>query len=148
MMTGGPERRIQPAEVLFPGPATGSLLVLAEPLSFWGGVDSASGLIVDRNHQQVGTSIAGTALLTGASRGSSSSSSTLLECIRRGTAPTILLLLERDTILTVGVAAAWEIYQRGPAVVLLDEPPAADPGDQICVTADGRVSVSTRTGPP
>ena len=37
------------AIALTEGAAEGRALVLAEPLSFWGGVDSASGRIIDRS---------------------------------------------------------------------------------------------------
>jgi len=122
------------------GPATsGPLLKLAEPVSFWGGVDETTGRIIDQHHPQFGVCLAGTALLMGAARGSSSSSSTLLECVRLGTAPAMLLFTERDTILAVGVAAAWEIYGRGPAVVVLPGPPDARDGDWIRVDEQGRI---------
>jgi predicted aconitase with swiveling domain len=122
------------------GPATsGPLLRLTEPVSFWGGVDEKTGRIIDQNHPQFGVCMAGTALLMGAARGSSSSSSTLLECVRLGTAPAMLLLTERDTILPVGVAAAWEIYGRGPSVVLLPEPLDAQDGERIRVDHQGHI---------
>jgi uncharacterized protein len=122
------------------GPATsGPLLRLVEPVSFWGGVDEKTGRIIDRHHPQLGVCVSGTALLMGAARGSSSSSSTLLECVRLGTAPAMLLLTERDTILAVGAAAAWEIYGRGPSVVVLPGPPDARDGDRIRVDERGRI---------
>ena len=122
------------------GPATsGPLLRLTEPVSFWGGVDEKTGQIIDQHHPQFGVCMAGTALLMGAARGSSSSSSTLLECVRLETAPAMLLLTERDTILPVGVAAAWEIYGRGPSVVLLPGPLYAQDGEQIQVDQEGRI---------
>jgi uncharacterized protein len=126
-------------ELILGAAATGPLLRLAEPVSFWGGVDEKTGLIIDRHHPQFGVCLAGTALLMGAARGSSSSSSTLLECVRQETAPAILLLTERDTILAVGAAAAWEIYDRGPSVVVLSGPLDAGDGDRIHVDARGRI---------
>jgi uncharacterized protein len=126
------------------GPAaSGPLLRLVEPVSFWGGVDEKTGQIIDQHHPQFGVCLAGTALLMGVARGSSSSSSTMLECVRLGTAPAMLLLTERDTILPVGVAAAWEIYGRGPTVVVLPEPLEARDGDQIRVDEQGRIYAAT-----
>ena len=110
-------------ELLVGGPANGELVALVEPLSFWGGVDDESGRIIDRHHPQFGTGLAGTALLMGATRGSSSSTSTLLECIRRGTAPALLLLTDTDPILVIAAVVAWELYGRGPSVVLLSVTP-------------------------
>jgi uncharacterized protein len=126
-------------ELILGSAASGPLLRLTEPVSFWGGVDEKTGRIIDQHHPQFGVALAGTALLMGAARGSSSSSSTLLECVRLGTAPAMLLLVERDTILPVGVAAAWEIYGRGPSVVLLPGPLDAHDGEQIRVDQLGRI---------
>lgn len=123
--------------------ASGPLLRLREPVSFWGGVDEKTGRIIDQHHPQFKVSLAGTALLMGAARGSSSSSSTLLECIRQGTAPAMLLLTDRDTILAVGVAAAWEIYGRGPSVVVLPGPLDARDGERIRVDQQGRIYTVT-----
>ena len=86
-------------------------------------MDDETGAICDVRHAQYGTRLAGTALLLGASRGSSSSASTFLECVRRDTAPALLLLTDPDPILVIGAAAAHELYGHGPSVVLLTEPP-------------------------
>jgi uncharacterized protein len=139
-----PDGSLLTAGELILGPATsGPLLRLAEPVSFWGGVDEETGRIIDGHHPQFQVSLVGTALLMGAARGSSSSSSTLLECVRLGTAPAMLLLTERDTILAVGVAAAFEIYGRGPTVVVVPSALAAQDGDQIQVDERGRVYAVT-----
>jgi uncharacterized protein len=126
-------------ELILGPAASGPLLRLTEPVSFWGGVDEKTGRIIDQHHPQFGVCMAGTAMLMGAARGSSSSSSTLLECVRLGTAPAMLLLTERDTILPVGVAAAWEIYGDGPSVVLLPGPLDAHDGERIRVDQLGRI---------
>lgn len=126
-------------ELLVGGAASGTLLALAEPLSFWGGVDDETGVIIDGHHPQCGTSVAATALLMGATRGSSSSTSTLLECIRRGTAPAILLLTDTDPILSIAAVVAWELYGHGPSVVLLSERPDTDGVTGVSVDPTGRL---------
>ena len=88
----------------------GPALVLDEPLSLWGGLDPATGLIVDARHPQRGVSVAGRVLVMRAVRGSSSSSSVLAEAARSGTAPLAIVLGERDLILAVGSAVAAELY--------------------------------------
>jgi predicted aconitase with swiveling domain len=138
-MTGSEQVLATGTEVLFGAPAEGPALLLEEPLSFWGGVEPETGRIVDRNHPQEGASVRGTALIMGATRGSSSSSSTLLECVRLGTAPAVLLLTERDPLLVVGAATAWEVYGHGPAVVLLPRIPAVPAGARLRVRTDGTV---------
>jgi predicted aconitase with swiveling domain len=41
------------------GPVEGEVLHLDEPLSFWGGLDAATGEVIDRHHPQSGLSVAG-----------------------------------------------------------------------------------------
>lgn len=127
------------------GEARGDLVALVEPVSFWGGVDDRTGTIIDGHHPQVGTCIAGSALLMGATRGSSSSTSTLLECIRRGTAPTLLLLTDTDPILVVAAVVAWEMYGHGPSVVLLPEVPPVDGVGAVRVDDAGRLFVEEQS---
>ncbi|WP_104086891.1 DUF126 domain-containing protein [Arthrobacter sp. GMC3] len=107
------------------GEASGQLLVLAEPLSFWGGTDRKTGLIIDTHHPQHGASLAGRVLLMDASRGSSSSSSVLAEQIRAGVGPAAILLTARDVILALGALAAAELYGTHMPIVLLDSAGAA-----------------------
>ena len=88
----------------------GRTLVLDEPLSLWGGLDPATGTIVDARHPQRGERVTGRVLVMSAVRGSSSSSSVLAEAARAGTAPVAIVLGERDLILAVGSAVAAELY--------------------------------------
>jgi len=88
--------------LLLGGRAEGAALVLDEPLSFWGGFDSETGLICDGRHPQRGQSLAGRVVVMPSGRGSSSSSSVLAQGIRRGTGPVALLLAEPDGIIVLG----------------------------------------------
>jgi predicted aconitase with swiveling domain len=101
---------VSDTRALVPGEARAEALVLDEPLSFWGGVDPATGEIVDRHHPQVGTGIAGKILVMPSGRGSSSSSSVLAEAIRSGTGPAGIVLREADRILALGALVAAELY--------------------------------------
>src|SRR5262245_14947871 len=86
---------------LHPGHATGTVLHLDEPLSFWGGVGE-DGSVVDVHHPQHGQSLTGRVVAMRSGRGSSSSSAVLAERIRAGSAPAALILASCDTILVVG----------------------------------------------
>lgn len=96
--------------ILAGGVADGVALVLDEPLSLWGGVDPATGVIIDARHPQRGISVEGRVLVMRAVRGSSSSSSVLAETVRAGRAPAAILLGEQDLILAVGATVAEELY--------------------------------------
>ena len=108
------------AATLVPGVAYGSVLKLDEPLSFWGGLDSAMGTIIDRLHPQRGACVAGRILMMPGGRGSSSGSATLAEALRLGKGPAAILMLERDAIVVVGAMVAGELYGLACPVVLAD----------------------------
>jgi hypothetical protein len=94
-------------------------LVLSEGLSLWGGMDPATGELIDAHHPQRGAVLTGRAVVMPSGRGSSSSASVLAESVRAGTAPAAILLGEPDLILAIGAAVAEELYGvRIPVVVL------------------------------
>lgn len=119
----------------------GRALVLDEPLSLWGGMDPATGELVDAHHPQRGARLAGRIVVMPAGRGSSSSASVLAEAVRAGTAPAAILLGEPDLILSIGSAVAEELYRvRVPVVVIgPDRVAAVADGDEIRIGEDGRV---------
>ena len=125
---------------LAPGVAEGAPLLLQEPLSFWGGLDPTSGLIIDRWHPQAVACIAGRVLLMPAGRGSSSGSASLAEAIRLGVGPAAILLLKRDAIVIVGALAATELYGRFVPVVLVEA------ADWATLAAAGRLEVRAEAG--
>jgi len=130
------------ARVLVEGEAEGEALVLAEPLSFWGGLDPSNGRIIDRHHPQAGEVASGRVLVMPSGRGSSTASSVLAEAIRAGTAPTGIVLAEADAIIAVGALVARELYGRScPVVVLVrDAFGSIRSGDAVTIDAAGRDS--------
>jgi hypothetical protein len=85
-------------------------LRLSAPLSFWGGIDPESGLIIDASHPQVGESISGKILRMPHSRGSSSSPSVLAEALRLGTGPVAIVLDQPDPMVFLGALVARLLY--------------------------------------
>ena len=129
--------------MLAPGVATGEVLVLDEPLSFWGGLDPETGKLIDAHHPQVGVSLSGKILVMPSGRGSSSSSYVLAEAIRAGTAPAAVVLAELDPIVTLGSIVASELYGIEVPVVVWVDPDAAT-GQRATVRAgsDGRAEIT------
>lgn len=107
------------AECLVPGTARGALACLSQPLSLWGGFDLGSGAVCDVNHPERGLEIAGRVLAMPGGRGSSSSSSVLLESARLGVHPRAVILAERDPILAVGALVAEDLYGVSIPIVLI-----------------------------
>ena len=139
-MSGGELR----GRVLVGGAGVGPVLRLEEPLSFWGGVDPATGRIIDRRHPRCGESVSGRVLVMPYGRGSSSSSSVLLEGVRLGTAPAAVVLRELDGILALGAAVARELYEQSPPVVLLAPADweAVREGDDASVDVSGCLRIA------
>jgi uncharacterized protein len=119
---------------------TAAALVLSEGLSLWGGMDPATGELIDAHHPQRGVNVGGRVLVMPSGRGSSSSASVLAEAVRAGTAPAAIVLGEPDLILAIGAAVAEELYGvRVPVVVMAPDALAAitdgDPFDVEVRTA-------------
>lgn len=130
--------------VLAGGVAKGLALCLTEPLSFWGGVDPATGEVIDARHPQRGASVTGRVLVMGSVRGSSSSSSVLAELVRAGRAPAAILLGEPDLILAVGAAVAEELYGIRVPIVHVDPTALAVIPDGATVAVDEGGEVTLR----
>lgn len=108
--------------VLAEGDAGAAALVLDEPLSLWGGLDAATGRIVEVGHPQRGATVTGRILVMPSGRGSSSSATVLAEAIRLGTGPAGIVLRHLDEIVVVGVLVAAELYDvHVPVVVAVGE---------------------------
>ena len=122
--------------------AEGRALVLADPLSLWGGVDPATGAIVDVHHPQRGANVAGRVLVMPSGRGSSSSASILAEAVRAGTAPRAIVLGEPDLILAIGSAVAAELYGVNVPIVVVpvDDLSAIRDGTDVRIGPDGIVA--------
>jgi predicted aconitase with swiveling domain len=122
----------------------GRALVLDEGLSLWGGMDPATGLLIDARHPQRGASLTGRVVVMPSGRGSSSSASVLAEAVRARTAPAAILLGEPDLILAIGSAVAEELYGVVVPVVVLpaDELSSIVDGTEMRIGPDGSVRMA------
>ena len=120
------------------GVITGRALVLTEPLILWGGMDPASGELIDAHHPQRGANLAGRVVVMPAARGSSSSASVLAEAVRAGSAPAAILVGQPDLIVAIGSAVANELYGHNVPVVVLssEELAAIIDGEEIVIAGD------------
>ncbi|MCL1598901.1 MAG: DUF126 domain-containing protein [Actinomycetia bacterium] len=107
------------AVAIVSGEATGTVFLLDEPLSFWGGLDPATGNIIDEHHPQLGENLSGHILAMAHGRGSSSSTGVLAEAIRLGTAPSAIVMSEPDLIVTLGAMVANDLYGTSCPVIVV-----------------------------
>ena len=134
-----------PVRALTPGVARGPVLVLDEPLSFWGGLDPATGALIDAHHPQAGETLAGVVLWMPSGRGSSSSSYVFAEAIRAGTAPAAVVLGEADAIVALGAIVAAELYGIEVPVVVASRTGLTN-GDAVTVRSTDHGEASLEVG--
>ncbi|MEM7362907.1 MAG: DUF126 domain-containing protein [Pseudomonadota bacterium] len=121
----------------------GQALVLAEPLSLWGGLNPETGEIIDRRHPSSGVVVTDRVLVMPSGRGSSSATSILLEAVAAKTAPCAIILAERDGMLALGAAVAREMYGQTPPVMMVDATTYAQITDEVTVVVqdDGLITI-------
>ena len=140
----GPVSRTLQAKVVIDGAARGTVLVLVEPLSFWGGVSPETGMIVDRHHPQAGESVAGRVLVLPGTRGSSGGPGALAEGFRLGTGPAAILLPTVSQSIVIGVLVADELYGRSVPVLVVppDGHASFHTGETVTIAMEGRITRS------
>jgi predicted aconitase with swiveling domain/uncharacterized protein with ATP-grasp and redox domains len=91
---------------IYPGAAQGEALVTSMGISFFGGVDPQTGVVVERGHELEGQSIAGKVLVFPTGKGSTVGSYSLYRLKRDGKAPLAIINAECETITAVGCIIA------------------------------------------
>ncbi|WJH38287.1 aconitase X (plasmid) [Aliirhizobium terrae] len=99
------------ARSILPGIAAGQVIAAGEALSFWGGVDPATGKVIDVHHPLHGVTITGGVLMMPSSRGSCTGSGVLLDLALTGRAPAALIFSEAEDVLTLGALIAAEMFE-------------------------------------
>jgi predicted aconitase with swiveling domain len=107
------------------GAGTGPLLVTDAPLSFLGGVDPATGTVIDPDHPLHGQSISGRVLVFPHGKGSTVGSYVLYGLARNGVAPAAIVNGEAETIIAAGALIAGIPLVDRPAVPIADLPDGA-----------------------
>ena len=139
--------RVLIGKVVVAGSAEGPALVSNEALSFWGGLSPETGEIIDRRHELSGSIVTGKIFVFPQGKGSSTSSATLTETIRKGVAPAAIINLKVDPILALGNIVADELYQRSIPMVVLTEKDfySIKQGDYLTLESDGKVQIGKKS---
>jgi predicted aconitase with swiveling domain len=125
---------------IFAGSAQGEALVTQMSISFFGGVDPQTGIVVERDHELEGQCIAGKILVFPSGKGSTVGSYTLYRLEKVGVAPAAILNAECETIIAVGCIIA--------EIPCVDKIPIdrIKTGDEVLVDArTGEVEVSSKS---
>jgi predicted aconitase with swiveling domain len=88
--------------IIYKGKAEGEALVTSQPISFYGGVDPNTGIILEKGHEMQGQSVKGKILVFPQGKGSTVGSYTLYRMKKNGTAPSGMINKECETIVAVG----------------------------------------------
>jgi predicted aconitase with swiveling domain len=88
--------------IIYKGKANGEALVSEMPISFYGGVDPNTGIILEKGHQLNGQSVKKKILVFPQGKGSTVGSYTLYRMKKNGTAPAGMINRECETIVAVG----------------------------------------------
>ncbi len=91
---------------IYGGKVTGEALVTSQGISFFGGVDPESGVVVEKGHELEGQSISGKILVFPTGKGSTVGSYTLYRLKKINKAPAAIVNRECETITAVGCIIA------------------------------------------
>jgi len=91
---------------IVPGNGRGLALVSGKPISFLGGVDPNSGLILERGHDLKGESVKGRILCFPSGHGSTVGSYVLYSLAKRGLGPKAIVNQTADPVVVVGAIIA------------------------------------------
>ncbi|KGJ20916.1 aconitase X [Paracoccus sanguinis] len=95
---------------ILPGVAEGPMLAADAPLSFWGGVDPATGRVIDVHHPLSGRSLGGAVLVLPGTRGSCSGSGVVLDMVLSGQGPAALVFSDPEEVATLGAQVAAALF--------------------------------------
>lgn len=121
------------------GMGEGQALVSSKPISFLGGVNPDTGVIVERGHDLEGLCIAGRVLVFPRGKGSTGGSWIILRLTENKVAPKAIINVETEPIVAVGA-----IISKIPLIDKLDKNPieAIRTGDFVKVDANvGSVTI-------
>ncbi|MEM1562088.1 MAG: DUF126 domain-containing protein [Candidatus Bathyarchaeia archaeon] len=91
---------------IVPGEARGLALVSSKPLSFLGGVDAKTGVIIERGHDLYGVGVKDKILCFPHGRGSTVGSYVLYALAKNGVAPRAIVNSLADPVVVVGAVIA------------------------------------------
>ena len=88
--------------IIYKGKAEGEALTTTQPISFYGGVDPNTGVVIEKGHELQGISVKGKILVFPQGKGSTVGSYTLYRLKKNGVAPAGMVNRECETIVAVG----------------------------------------------
>ncbi len=97
-------------KTLVAGYGRGRILATHQNISFWGGVDTTTGRVIDPRHELFDQSITDKILAFPYGKGSAAAPLVLLELVKQATAPAALINIETDPLLVAGPIISKHFY--------------------------------------
>jgi predicted aconitase with swiveling domain len=117
--------------IISKGKGEGEALTTTQPISFYGGVDPNTGIVIEKGHQLQGVSVKDKILVFPNGKGSTVGSYTLYRMKKNGTAPAAIVNLDCETVVAVGT--------------IISEIPCVDKVDIAKIKNGNRVIVENET---
>jgi predicted aconitase with swiveling domain len=128
---GGDWKMELKGRIIYKGKGEAEALVTSMPISFYGGVDPNTGVVIEKGHELQGISVKGKILVFPTGKGSTVGSYTLYRMKKNGTAPAGMVNKECETVVAVGA--------------IISEIPCADKIDISKIKTGDKVSVENGT---
>jgi predicted aconitase with swiveling domain len=100
--SGGDGKMELKGRIIYKGKGEGEALTTTQPISFYGGVDPNTGVVIEKGHELQGQSVKGKVLVFPTGKGSTVGSYTLYRMKKNGTAPAGIVNKECETVVAVG----------------------------------------------
>ncbi|HEX3012873.1 MAG TPA: DUF126 domain-containing protein [Methanobacterium sp.] len=118
------------------GHAKGEVIVTKDSLSFLGGVDPKTGVIIDSQHELYGKKISGKIFVIPSGKGSTVGSYVIFQMAKNKTAPSAIISLKAEPIIATGAIMA--------GIPMVDQPDSdilniLKEGDTVEVDADSGI---------
>ncbi|MBU7047775.1 MAG: DUF126 domain-containing protein [Theionarchaea archaeon] len=92
--------------MISPGKVTAEAIVSNEPIGFYGGIDSKTGIVIEKGHPLEGQSVTGKILVFPRGKGSTVGSYVIYGLEKNGVGPVAIVNEETETIVATGVILA------------------------------------------
>jgi len=92
--------------IISPGKARGEAIVSRTPLSFYGGIDPKTGIVIEKGHEIEGQCVRNKILVFPQGKGSTVGSYVIYGLKKNGAAPAAIVNRETETIVATGVILA------------------------------------------
>ncbi len=118
------------------GQVKGEVIITRDPLSFLGGVNPNTGIVIDHHHELYDRKISGKILVMPTGKGSTVGSYVIYQMYKNNTAPSAIIALEAEPIIATGAIMAGIPMVDHPENNIFD---ILKDGDEIELNADAGI---------